>query len=101
MRSRRRPSPPPRTSRRMSRWPPTGRRRTDMDPALLASIILIAGVIVLIGVGAPIGIAIGLPSVAALAAVVGTEQAEERDGQQGEGAGPGEHPLREIGRAHV
>lgn len=46
-----------------------------MDPALLASIILIAGVIVLIGVGAPIGIAIGLPSVAALAAVVGTEQA--------------------------
>ncbi|MFC7463283.1 TRAP transporter large permease [Brachybacterium sp. GCM10030252] len=46
-----------------------------MDPALLASIILIIGVVILIAVGAPIAIAIGLPSVIALLAVVGPEPA--------------------------
>jgi tripartite ATP-independent transporter DctM subunit len=46
-----------------------------MDPALLAGTILVVGIIILILLGAPIAVAIGLPSIAALIAVVGPEPA--------------------------
>lgn len=46
-----------------------------MDPALLAGIILVAGVACLILIGAPIAIAIGLPSILALIAVLEPDSA--------------------------
>lgn len=46
-----------------------------MDPAFLAGLILIAGIVILLLIGAPIAVAIGLPSVIALIAVVGPEPA--------------------------
>ena len=46
-----------------------------MDPAILAGTVLVVGLVLLLAIGAPIGIAIGLPSVVALAAVMGPEQA--------------------------
>ena len=46
-----------------------------MDPALLAGLVLVVGIVLLLLMGAPIAVAIGLPSVAALISVVGPEPA--------------------------
>ncbi|MCT1775294.1 TRAP transporter large permease [Brachybacterium sp. p3-SID957] len=46
-----------------------------MDPALLAGTVLVVGIVLLLLMGAPIAVAIGLPSVAALISVVGPEPA--------------------------
>lgn len=46
-----------------------------MDPALLAATILVIGIFLLLAISAPIAIAIGLPSLVALTAVAGPEQA--------------------------
>lgn len=46
-----------------------------MDPAFLAATVLIIGIFLLLAIGAPIAIAIGLPSLAALVAVAGLEPA--------------------------